>query len=151
MQKIVTFLTFKDEAEEAARFYTSVFKNSSIDRVTPGPDGAVLVVSFTLEGQQYVALNGGPTFTFTEAFSLMVNCEDQSEVDYYWEKLTDGGEESVCGWLKDRFGVSWQITPRRLMELIGDPDPERARRAFEAMLEMRKIDIATIERAAEGG
>ncbi|HEY3266348.1 MAG TPA: VOC family protein [Armatimonadota bacterium] len=150
MQKIKTFLTFNDRADEAARFYTSVFKDSSIERTTHTPDGGVLTVEFRLEGQDFVALNGGPYFKFTEGISLSVTCEDQQEVDYYWSKLTEGGEESECGWLKDPFGVSWQITPRQLMEAISDPDPEKSKRAIDAMMQMQKIDIATIERAVEG-
>ena len=157
MEKITPFLWFDTQAEEAANFYTSIFKNSKILEVTrtgeagPGPAGSVLVVSFEIEGKKFIALNGGPVFKFNESVSFMIDCESQEEVDYYWSKLTaDGGEESMCGWLKDKYGLSWQVTPRRLMELIGDPDPERAGRAMQAMMQMQKIDIATIERAAEG-
>ena len=151
MQKITTFLTFKDRAEDAARFYVSLLPDSRIVDIVPGLDGEVLVVNFQLAGQDYIALNGGPSFAFSNAFSLMVTCEDQAEVDDLWARLTaDGGEEVACGWLKDRFGVSWQITPRRMMELLVDPDPQRKRRAFTAMTEMVKLDIAALERAADG-
>lgn len=151
MQKITTFLWFEDGAEEAARFYVSLFEGSEVTHVTPGPDGRVQWVGFTLAGQELMALNGGPAHAFTEAISLFVRCADQREVDRLWTALTaDGGQESRCGWLKDRFGVSWQIIPDRLSELFADPDPDRARRATEAMLQMRRIDIAALERAADG-
>ena len=155
MHKITPCLWFDDQAEDAAKFYTSVFKNSQILDVArygeggPGPEGTAMTVSFELDGQEFVALNGGPQFTFDEAISFQVGCQDQDEVDYYWNALTDGGEESMCGWLKDRFGLSWQIIPTRLPELLGDPDPERAQRATQAMLGMRKIDIAAMEAAAD--
>ena len=156
-QKITTFLWFDGDAEEAARFYTSIFKNSKILNVSrypegsPAPEGSVMTVDFELEGQKFIALNAGPQFEFTEAISLMVTCDNQKEVDYFWERLTaDGGEESMCGWLKDKYGLSWQITPTALMELMQDPDPARSKRVMEAMLQMRKIDIAAIERAHEG-
>ncbi|MDX3107560.1 VOC family protein [Nonomuraea angiospora] len=150
MQKITTFLWFDDQAEEAAGFYTSLFKDSRVLEVTPGPTGAAMVVTFELAGQRFIALNGGPEFKFTEAISLYVDCDSQEEVDELWAKLTEGGEESQCGWLKDRYGLSWQIIPRRLQELIGDPDPERAQRAVKAMLGMGKIDIQGLEDAADG-
>jgi predicted 3-demethylubiquinone-9 3-methyltransferase (glyoxalase superfamily) len=159
MDKISPCLWFRNnEAEEAARFYTSLFPNSRIDTVdrspgeTPsGPAGMVLTVGFTLDGRSYIGLNGGPEFTFNEAISLSIDCEDQAEVDRYWDALTaNGGEESVCGWLKDRFGVSWQVVPRQLPELLRSPDREAAGRVLEAMLKMVKIDVAELERAARG-
>ncbi len=156
MQKITPCLWFDTEAEEAATFYTSVFESSRIIQVShygkagPRPEGMVMTVSFELEGQEFVALNGGPDFTFNEAISLQVTCEDQDEVDELWARLSEGGEEGPCGWLKDRFGLSWQIIPTRLNELVTDPDPERSQRAMSAMLDMKKIDIATLERAAAG-
>ena len=152
-------LWFDGQAEEAAQLYTSVFPNSSIDQVTRyGPDmpppmkeGDVLTVDFTLDGQVYTALNGGPQFPFTEAVSFQIVCADQEESDRYWDRLTaDGGEESMCGWLKDRFGLSWQVFPAELIALTNDPDPGRAQRAMQAMLQMRRIDIAEIRRAADG-
>ncbi|WP_030271643.1 VOC family protein [Streptomyces sp. NRRL B-24484] len=153
-QKITTFLWFDHQAEEAARFYTSLFPDSRIvdvqryGEVGPGAAGSVMTVSFELAGQRYLALNGGPIFPFTEAISLQVNCDDQAEVDRLWDALTaDGGRESDCGWLKDRYGLSWQITPRRLTELLGDPDPVRSQRAMRAMLQMQKIDIKELEDA----
>ena len=155
MHKITPCLWFDDQAEDAAKFYMSVFKNSQILDVArygeggPGPEGTAMTVSFELDGQDFVALNGGPQFTFDEAISFQVSCQDQDEVDYYWNALTDGGEESMCGWLKDKFGLSWQIIPTRLPELLGDSDPERAQRATQAMLGMRKIDIAAMEAAAD--
>ena len=156
MQKITPFLWFDNQAEEAANFYVSIFKNSKILGVShygeagPGPAGTVLTVTFQLDGQEFTALNGGPYFTFTEAISLFVNCETQQEVDELWAKLTAGGEESMCGWLKDKYGLSWQIVPRALMELMQDKDPVKARRVTEAMLQMRKIDIAKLQQAYEG-
>jgi predicted 3-demethylubiquinone-9 3-methyltransferase (glyoxalase superfamily) len=155
--KIVPNLWFDTQAEEAAAFYTSVFKNSrivSVARYTeagPGPAGSVMTVEFELDGQRFVGINGGPEFTFDEAVSFQVDCEDQAEVDYFWERLTDGGEESQCGWLKDRFGLSWQVVPKGMAELFEDPDPERAARAMKAMLGMRKLDVAALQRAADGG
>ena len=154
MQKIVPNLWFDTEAEEAAKFYTSIFKNSKITDVShygdagPRPAGMVLTVDFELEGQRFTALNGGSDFKFNEAMSLLVNCESQEEVDELWEKLSDGGEEGPCGWLKDRYGVSWQVIPTALPELLQDPDPGRANRAMEAMLQMQKIDIEGLRRAA---
>lgn len=148
MQKITTFLTFNDQAEEAAKLYTSIFKNSQITWTTPGPDGKVMWASFTIDGQEFHALNGGPTFQFAEGISLFVTCEGQDEVDDMWGKLTaDGGEPGNCGWLKDKFGVSWQIIPTALNRLLGDPDPARAGRVMQAMLQMGKIDIAGLEAA----
>ena len=153
-QKISTFLWFDANAEEAANYYVSIFKNSKILGVSrygetgPGPKGSVMTVSFQLEGQEFTALNGGPQFKFTEAISLFVKCETQKEVDELWSKLTAGGEESQCGWLKDRYGLSWQITPTVLLRLIQDPDPAKAKRVMEAMLQMKKIDIARLEQAA---
>ena len=147
MQKITTFLTFNDQAEQAANFYTSLFKDSKIEDIMRAGD-AVMGVSFQLAGQHYNALNGGPSFTFTEGISLFVNCETQAEVDELWEKLTsDGGEESRCGWLKDKFGVSWQIIPSVLGEMLGDKDPEKAGRVMQAMLKMNKIDIKGLQDA----
>lgn len=154
--KIVPCLWFDTEGEEAATFYTSVFPNSRILDMTyygegsPRPAGSVLTVSFELNGQEYTALNGGPDFTFNQAVSFQILCQDQDEVDTYWAKLTDGGEEGPCGWLKDRYGLSWQVVPTRLLELIGDPDAERAARAMQCMMGMQKIDIAACERAADG-
>jgi len=157
MQKIRTFLWFDDQAEEAVNFYTSLFKNSKILEVNryseagPGPAGQVMVINFELEGREFTALNGGPHFKFNEAISLVVNCENQAEVDHFWENLiADGGQESMCGWLKDKFGLSWQIVPTALGGLIGGPDPAGAQRATQAMLQMHKLDIAALERAYEG-
>ena len=147
MQKITTFLTFNDQAEQAENFYTSLFKDSKIEDIMRAGE-AVMGVSFQLAGQHYNALNGGPSFTFTEGISLFVNCETQAEVDELWEKLTsDGGEESRCGWLKDKFGVSWQIIPSVLGEMLGDKDPEKAGRVMQAMLKMNKIDIKGLKDA----
>jgi predicted 3-demethylubiquinone-9 3-methyltransferase (glyoxalase superfamily) len=154
MQKITPFLWFDTEGEEAARFYTSVFPNSKIGEITrygsagPRPEGTVMTVSFELDGQRFVALNGGPDFTFSEAVSFLVNCDTQDEVDSYWSTLSEGGEEGPCGWLKDKFGLSWQIVPKRLPELLSDPDRERAQRVMAAMLKMRKIEVDELERAA---
>lgn len=154
--KIKPFLWFEGQAEEAAKFYTSIFKQSRIGAVSrypegsPGPAGSVMTVEFEIEGQPFVALNGGPEFKFTEAVSFMVECKDQAEIDYYWDKLIAGGGKPVqCGWLKDRFGLSWQIVPRELNELVNDPDPDRARRAMEAMLTMGKIEVEELRRAAD--
>jgi len=150
MQKLTPFLMFHDQLDEALNFYLSVFPNSKIiGDAQRGPDGKIMSATFEIEGQQLMAFNGGPHFSFSEAFSIMVSCKDQREVDELWKKFTaDGGEESMCGWLKDKFGVSWQIIPERLMELLSDPDPERAQRATQAMLQMRKIDVAALEKAA---
>lgn len=157
MQKVVPCLWFDGDAEEAAQFYVSLLPDSRIDRVlkspadTPsGPAGTVLTVEFTLAGAKYMGLNGGPQFPFTEAVSFQIYCEDQSEVDRLWTALADGGSEVACGWIKDRWGLSWQIIPTRLIELLNDPDTERARRVQEAMMKMVKIDISDIERAANG-
>jgi predicted 3-demethylubiquinone-9 3-methyltransferase (glyoxalase superfamily) len=154
MPKPTPFLWFDTEAEQAAEHYVSIFPNSRVLTVSrygsagPGEAGSVMTVEFELDGQRFVALNGGPNYRFTEAVSFVVDCNDQAEVDAYWSKLSDGGEEGPCGWLKDRYGLSWQIVPNRLMELLGDPDPERAQRAMEAMLQMRKIEIDELEAAA---
>ena len=152
MQKITPFLRFDNNAEAAAQFYTSIFKNSKILNVSrygdagPGPKGAVMVVNFQLEGQQFTALNGGPLFKFSEAFSFVVNCETQNEIDEYWNKLTSGGgKESECGWLKDKFGFSWQIVPTALGKLMSDP--QKANRVMQALLQMKKLDIAKLEEA----
>jgi predicted 3-demethylubiquinone-9 3-methyltransferase (glyoxalase superfamily) len=152
--KITPNLWFDTKGEEAAEFYCSVFPNSKITNVSyytdagPRPAGTVLAVDFVLDGQELTAINGGPEFTFDEAVSFAIDCADQEEVDYYWSKLTEDGEESVCGWLKDRYGLSWQVVPSRLMELITDPDRAKADRAMTAMMGMRKIDIAAVETAA---
>ncbi len=157
MQKITTFLWFNNNAEEAANYYTSIFKNSKIVDVSrygdagPGPKGSVMVVKFQLAGQEFTALNGGPQFKFTEAISLVVNCESQQEIDEYWRKLTaDGGQESQCGWLKDKFGLSWQIVPTELGKLMSAKDPTTANRVMQALLQMKKLDIAKLKQAAEG-
>jgi len=151
MKKITPFLWFDDQAEEAMNFYVSIFKNSKILNVVPGPNGKAFTVSFELDGQEFTALNAGPEFKFTEAISFFVNCEDQQEVDELWEKLSAGGEESQCGWLKDKYGLSWQIVPTALGRLLGDPDPAKAQRVMQAMLKMRKIDIAGLKQAYEHG
>jgi predicted 3-demethylubiquinone-9 3-methyltransferase (glyoxalase superfamily) len=152
-----TCLWFDDRAEEAAHYYVSVFKNSSVGRVShytegaPRPAGTVLTVEFTANGHKFVALNGGPEFKFTEAVSFQIFCENQEEVDYYWTKLTEGGgEPGPCGWLKDKFGLSWQVIPDRLDDMISDPDPAKAERAMKAMLSMHKLDIAALEKAYAG-
>jgi predicted 3-demethylubiquinone-9 3-methyltransferase (glyoxalase superfamily) len=155
MPSITPSLWFDNDLEEAAEFYTSVFPNSKIEGMNrytdagPGTPGDVVSGSFILDGTKFVGINGGPAFTFSEAVSFMVNCKDQGEVDYYWDRLVDGGEESQCGWLKDRFGVSWQIVPDRLFELLNDSDPARAAAATKAMLGMRKIVVAELEAAAD--
>jgi predicted 3-demethylubiquinone-9 3-methyltransferase (glyoxalase superfamily) len=153
MSIVTPFLWFDTEAEDAARFYTSVFPNSEITKVTTRPDRSeetVLTVEFDLDGRHFIALNGGPQYSFTEAFSLSIDCHTQDEVDRYWATLTDGGEEGPCGWLKDRYGLSWQVVPEVLPRLLTDPDREKADRVFAAMMTMKKIDIAELERAAEG-
>jgi predicted 3-demethylubiquinone-9 3-methyltransferase (glyoxalase superfamily) len=153
MQKIAPFLWFDDQAEEAMNFYVSIFKNSKVLGVTrygdagPGPKGTVMTTRFQLEGQEFVALNGGPLFKFTEAISFVVNCETQEEVDQFWEKLSEGGEKSRCGWLKDKFGLSWQVVPTILGEMLGDEDIEKSQRVMKAMLQMDKIDIEDLKRA----
>jgi predicted 3-demethylubiquinone-9 3-methyltransferase (glyoxalase superfamily) len=158
MQKVTPCLWFDGQAEQAAQFYVSLLPDSRIDRVVRSPAdnpsvsaGMVLVVEFTLAGQKYVGLNGGPQFPFTEAVSFQIACQDQQEVDRLWAAFSNGGSPGNCGWIKDRWGLSWQIVPNRLQELITDPDPERARRAMERMLTMHKLDIAALERAADGG
>lgn len=156
IQKITPFLWFDTQAEDAATLYTSIFPNSKIGKVTrygdagPGPAGSVMTVAFELDGLSFVALNGGPVFTFNEAVSFVVSCESQKEIDHYWEKLVAGGTPSRCGWLKDRFGVSWQITPTQLPDLLASPDPARNQRAMQAMFRMAKIDLQEIENAAKG-
>jgi predicted 3-demethylubiquinone-9 3-methyltransferase (glyoxalase superfamily) len=153
MPKITPFLWFNDQAEEAMNFYTSIFKNSKVGTVSrypegaPGPAGKVMSATFQLEGQEFMALNGGPLFKFTEAISFFVTCETQQEVDDLWAKLSAGGEESQCGWLKDKFGLSWQIIPSALGKMLGDKDREKAKRVMQAMLKMKKIDIAGLQRA----
>jgi predicted 3-demethylubiquinone-9 3-methyltransferase (glyoxalase superfamily) len=155
MQKITPFLWFDDNAEEAMHFYVSVFKNSKIGRVSrygdagPGKKGMVMSATFQLEGQEFHALNGGPKYHFTPAISLFVSCETQEEVDELWGKLSVGGAPNQCGWITDKFGLSWQIIPKALGQLLGDPDPGRARRAMQAMLKMTKIDVAELKRAAD--
>jgi len=157
MAKITPFLWFNDQAEEAMYFYTSLFKNSRIGNISrygaggPGPQGSVMSVSFQLDGQDVMALNGGPEFAFTEAFSFLVACDTQAEVDELWAKLTEDGQEVQCGWLKDKYGLSWQIVPKGLTELLSGPDAEKSRRAMHAMLQMKKIDLAAIRAAYEGG
>ena len=161
MQKITPFLWFDEQAEEAANFYTSLFKNSKIGRIFRNPEeaaektgrpvGSVLTIEFEIDGQKFVALNGGPLFKFNESVSFVINCQTQEEVDYFWGKLiADGGEESACGWLKDKFGLSWQITPTVLIDMLHDKDPEKAERVMKAMLEMQKIDIAKLKAAYAG-
>jgi len=156
MQKIVPNLWFDTEAETAAEFYTSVFKDSRVVSVThyneagPRPAGTVMTVEFELNGQRFLGINGGPQFSFDEAVSFAIECETQEEVDYYWESLSEGGEEGPCGWLKDRYGLSWQVVPAGMDELFSDPDPARAERAMKAMLAMSKLDIAALRSAADG-
>jgi predicted 3-demethylubiquinone-9 3-methyltransferase (glyoxalase superfamily) len=159
MQKITPNLWFDDEAEEAANFYTSIFKNSKIRKITRYPQaavevsgkkaGSVMTVDFQIEGQDFLALNGGPLFKFSEAVSFIITCEDQKEVDYFWGKLSEGGEEGPCGWLKDKFGLSWQVVPRQLNELLSDSDTKRSEAAMAAMLKMKKIDIAKLQDAVD--
>ncbi len=154
--KIIPNLWFDSEAEEAAAFYCSVFKNSRILSTTrypegaPGPAGSVMTVDFELDGERFVGINGGPQFPFTEAVSFQIDCEDQAEVDYFWERLTEGGQEIQCGWLKDRYGLSWQVVPKGMEEIFDDADPARAQRAFKAMESMVKLDVATLRAAADG-
>ena len=161
MQKITPFLWFDHQAEEAANFYTSVFKNSKVGRIlrydeasakgAGRPVGSVLTIEFEIAGQKFTALNGGPEFKFNESISFVVNCETQNEVDYFWEKLlADGGQESQCGWLKDKFGVSWQITPTVLIDMLNDKDAKKAERVMKAMMQMQKIDIKTLKEAYAG-
>jgi predicted 3-demethylubiquinone-9 3-methyltransferase (glyoxalase superfamily) len=157
MQKIFPFLWFDSQAEEAVMFYTSIFKNSKIGSVSrygdagPGPKGSVMVMEFELEGQKFTALNGGPVYSFSPAISFFVNCNTQEEVDYLWEKLSQGGQVEQCGWLKDKYGITWQIVPTILGQLMSDPDPEKAARVTQAMLKMIKLDIAELKRAYHGG
>ena len=156
MQKITPFLWYDDKAEEAMNFYVSIFKNSKVLTVArygeagPGPKGTVMTAKFQLEGQEFVALNGGPHFKFTEAVSFVVSCATQEEVDYFWEKLSEGGAESQCGWLKDKFGLSWQIVPTILVQLLADKDPQKSQRVMKAMLQMKKIEIEPLKQAYEG-
>jgi predicted 3-demethylubiquinone-9 3-methyltransferase (glyoxalase superfamily) len=156
MQKITPFLWFDAQAEEAANFYVSIFKNSKIETVSrygdagPGPKGSVMVIQFQLEGQRFTALNGGPLFSFTPAISLLVDCQTQDEVDDLWQKLSAGGKPDRCGWLKDKYGLSWQIIPSALGKLMSDPDPEKSKRVMQAMLQMDKIDIKRLEQAHQG-
>lgn len=151
MKKITPFLWFDTEAEDAMNFYVSIFKNSKVNGVAHGPDGKAFTVSFELDGQEFMALNAGPEFKFNEALSMYVNCEDQAEVDYFWNALiADGGEESMCGWLKDKYGLSWQVVPKQLGELMGDPDPEKSKRVTQAMLKMHKIIVADLQEAHDG-
>lgn len=156
MQTITTFLAYNDRAEEAAKFYVSIFKNSKIGQVArygagaPMPQGSVMTIEFELDGQQFVALNGGPHFKFTDGVSLSVGCRTQEEIDAYWEQLSAGGEPGPCGWLKDKFGLSWQVTPTMLGEMLGDEDAEKAARVMQAMLRMSKIDLAALQRAYDG-
>lgn len=156
MQKISTFLWFNNNAEEAANFYISVFKDGKIGYVSrygdtgPGPKGSVMVVTFFINGQEFIALNGGPTFKFTEAISLMVYCENQQEIDEYWEKLSEGGEKTGCGWLKDKYGLSWQIVPSNLGELLGG-DPEKSNRVMQEVVKMTKLDMAIMQKAHDQG
>ena len=159
MQKITPFLWYDDKAEEAANFYVSIFKNSKIGGLTRydeegskaagRPKGTVMTIKFQLDGQEFVAINGGPHFKFTEAVSFVVNCDTQEEVDKFWEKLTEGGEEVQCGWLKDKYGLSWQVVPTALPEMLQDKDPAKAQRVMKAMLQMKKIDIQTLKQAYE--
>ncbi|MEW6472428.1 MAG: VOC family protein [Actinomycetota bacterium] len=156
MPRITPFLWFDTEAEEAAEFYCSIFPNSKITAVShyteagPRPAGMVMTVSFVLDGQEYVALNGGPEFKFSEAISLLINCADQDEVDYYWDKLGDGGQELDCGWVKDRYGLAWQVTPTGMMDILSSDDPARVQRAMQAMFTMKKLDLAVLQAAADG-
>jgi predicted 3-demethylubiquinone-9 3-methyltransferase (glyoxalase superfamily) len=156
MPRITPNLWFDTEAEEAAEFYCSIFPNSKITAVShytegsPRPAGTVMTVSWVLDGQEFTGINGGPQFNFSEAISLLINCEDQAEVDYYWEKLTDGGEEVQCGWLRDRYGLSWQVVPAGFEEVFTSDDPGRAERAMQAMLGMKKLDLAALQAAADG-
>jgi predicted 3-demethylubiquinone-9 3-methyltransferase (glyoxalase superfamily) len=157
MQKITPFLWFDNQAEKAMKFYTSIFKNSKIvsimryGEVGPGPKGTVMTATFQLDGQEFVALNGGPHFQFTEAISFVINCKTQEEVDHFWEKLSEGGEESRCGWLKDKYGVSWQVVPTVLVEMLRDKDAEKSKRVMQAMLKMDKLDITQLKQAYDQG
>jgi predicted 3-demethylubiquinone-9 3-methyltransferase (glyoxalase superfamily) len=154
-QKITTFLWFDGNAEEAVKFYASVFKNSKINHIVrygdtgPGPKGSVMIVDFELDGEQFTALNGGPEFKFTEAISLVVHCQTQEEVDYFWEKLSEGGQKIECGWLKDKFGLAWQIVPDVFLEMLRDPDEQKKDRAMRAMMKMKKLDIQQLQQAVK--
>lgn len=151
MKKITPFLWFDTQAEDAMKFYVSIFKNAKIYEVAPGPKGIASSVRFELEGQEFIGFNAGPEFKFNESISMFVSCEDQAEVDYFWDKLiADGGEESMCGWLKDKYGLSWQIVPKQLGDYIGGPDPVKAQRGMQAMLQMRKLVIADLKKAYDG-
>jgi predicted 3-demethylubiquinone-9 3-methyltransferase (glyoxalase superfamily) len=157
MPKITPFLWFDTQAEEAAKVYCSIFPNSKIGTVTryskvgPGPEGSVLTVAFALDGQDFTALNAGPQFKFTEAVSFVIRCKTQDEIDHYWSKLTaNGGQESMCGWLKDKFGLSWQVVPANISELMSDPDPQKSGRVMQALLQMKKLDISALEKARSG-
>ena len=147
MKKITPFLWFNNQAEEAANMYVSIFKDSEVTSVVKGPDNKAMIVTFTLDGQDFVALNGGPMHTFTEAISMSVDCADQEEVDYMWEKLSKGGSEGQCGWLKDQYGLSWQVVPRALVTLMSDPDREKAMRVIQVMMKMTKINISELQEA----
>jgi predicted 3-demethylubiquinone-9 3-methyltransferase (glyoxalase superfamily) len=151
MKKITPFLWFDTQAEEAMNFYVSLFKNSKVNNISRGPDGRAFIVLFELDGQEFMGLNAGPQFKFNEAVSMYVDCADQAEVDYFWDALTaDGGEESMCGWLKDKYGLSWQIVPRQLTELMGDADPVKSQGVMDAMLKMQKIIVADLQKAYDG-
>ena len=151
MKKITPFLWFDTQAEDAMNYYVSLFKNSKVNGISRGPDGKAFTVSFELDGQDFMGLNAGPQFKFNEAVSMYVDCEDQAEVDYFWNAfIADGGEESMCGWLKDKFGLSWQIVPKQLGELMGDPDLEKSERVMQAMLKMQKIVVADLQKAYKG-
>lgn len=156
MPKITPFLWFENQAEEAAQFYLKIFPNSRINNIayypkdSPGPEGKVMVINFELDGLPFTALNGGSVFQINEAISFVIDCKDQAEVDHYWEKLSDGGEKSQCGWLKDKFGVTWQVVPKQLDELMSHPDPEKVYRVNQAMLKMTKMDIAALKAAFDG-
>ena len=151
MKRITPFLWFDTQAEEAMNFYVSLFKNSKVNNISRGPDGRAFTVAFELDGQEFIGLNAGPQFKFNEAVSMFVHCEDQAEVDYFWNALTaDGGEESMCGWLKDKYGLSWQIVPKQLGQLMGGPDPVKAGHVMEAMLKMKKIIVADLQMAYDG-
>ena len=151
MKKITPFLWFDTQAEDAMNFYVPLFKNSKVNNISHGPDGKAFTVSFELDGQEFIGLNAGPQFKFNEAVSMFVNCEDQTEVDYFWNALTaDGGEESMCSWCKDKYGLWWQIVPKQLGELMGDPDPVKSKRVMDAMLKMKKIIVADLQKAYDG-
>ncbi|MEA2697572.1 MAG: hypothetical protein QOI66_1843 [Myxococcales bacterium] len=156
MQKITTFLTYNNQAEEAVKLYTSIFKNSKITSTSrygeagPGAKGSVMTMTFEIDGQEFIALNGGPTFKFSQGISLTVNCETQAEIDEYWEKLSEGGQKIQCGWLTDKFGLSWQITPAIMGKLMTDKDPTKSARVMNAMMQMKKLDIAALKKAYEG-